>query len=612
MASPATGHNSEQMAGVVANVRLFGPFTADVDGRAVHIRTRPAQSVLARVCLSPSESLSRAQIASDIWPDEEYAVSGNRLRTNLVILKQALAPSDAVKADRSAIWIEDGLLQSDLREANALTRKVRVLQDLDLELQTLTHLLEIIDVPLLEGFEDEWLVPYRDYWIEQRSRNWLRTAQIHQESGRLLDADRAIDKALERDQFNADAWVRRLRVSAQLGKSEEVLARFKAAEGALRRQVDTGFPKEVQSVASRVQRGAIPTAKPHHEFTASEKQILIGALEHMASHDPEGFQRILGSLSFRGQVFRKPFAAFHLILDTLEGSETSMEVKTAVNRSGLVASIYLNEHAEVEKLCGWIIDNCPENGVDHIIALHQLSFIRFEQRNWDSAYSLAHRALELARREQPSQIQLVLANLASFDLHMGKLDEAEKAYLDALEFYSDENDLRSRHNFAVISWNLGYAKAVAQDWQGASAYALDAWRRTAVDGFEPLRASVGPLLGFTRVVLGSRDGVKLILDGLNEAYRNRSTRYVEIGMDYAAGALACLGDGGNAVAALDAVARLRGTRCHHRSIAEERFASFVRAQAGDPASIPQWPESESLLDCLMRVDAALEAQAERS
>jgi hypothetical protein len=206
----------------------------------------------------------------------------------------------------------------------------------------------------------------------------------------------------------------------------------------------------------------------------------------------------------------------------------------------------------------------------------------------------------------------VLVNLASYDLHMGKLDAPEQAYLDALEFYSDENNVRDRHNYAVITGNLAFLKAVTEEWDAASAYALDAWRRAAVDGFEPLRATTAVLLGFTKVVLGSTEGVKLVVDGLAESYRNRSTRFVEIGIDYAAGALACLGDGAAALAALDAIMPLREKRRHSRSIAEERIAAWIREKAGTSnASLP-WPEPESLLDIVLRVCAALESHLQRS
>lgn len=591
------------------DVRLFGAFSATVDGRVVHIRTRPAQSVLGRVCVAGSRLLTRIQIASDVWPDEPFAVSGNRLRTCLVMLKRALSPVDGLKGDRSNIWVDEECLHSDFSLATALLKKVRVLPDLDEEQEALQDLLKLIDLPLLADFDDLWIEPYRTAWIQERTRSWLRLAQIHQESGQLLDALAAAEKSLEFDEFNSEAWIRRLRLSASLGQTERALQRYEAARAALMRGHGAEFPTEVGSVASRIKRGSVTVAKPHHEFSPAQEKLLVDTLGHMAVHDLEGFHRFLGSPSFRAQVFRKSVTAFELVLDALELGESSPDVRLGLVRSGLVASVSLDEHDEMDKLCEWLIENCPEDTADHVIGLQHLSFTRFVRREWEAAYAYSARALELARKYQPSQTPFILAGNAALDWHMGRLDEAERAYKEAIDYYSDESELKNRYNLAVIAGNLGYLKTAALDWEAASAYALDAWRRTAADSLEPLRASTGLLLGFTRVVLGSPDGVKLIVDGLTGSYRSRSLRFVEIGMDYAAGALACLGEGANALATLEAAARFRARRRHFRSPAEEILATWVRDRAGKQAAVPSWPESEPLLDAILRLCTILEGCA---
>ena len=130
-----------------AKIRLFGKLLVTVDGSPVRIRTKPAQSLLALLCSASGQPFDRTQIARDIWPDLPYSTSGNRLRTNLVILKQALEPWEPLDGDRNSIWIQAE--DVDLSVATGYAKQVRVLQDLDQELETLQNLLAIIDQPFL-------------------------------------------------------------------------------------------------------------------------------------------------------------------------------------------------------------------------------------------------------------------------------------------------------------------------------------------------------------------------------------------------------------------------------------------------------------------------------
>ena len=136
-------------------VRLLGKFEVRIDGQAVEIPLRAAQSLLAYLILNASTPHRREQLAGLFWPDMPDSNAKGNLRQTLSRLRKAIG--------------EKHILSDDLTIAFDATA------DYWLDVEVLTHkvaastsaadLIEAVSVyggDLLPGFYDEWVLIERE------------------------------------------------------------------------------------------------------------------------------------------------------------------------------------------------------------------------------------------------------------------------------------------------------------------------------------------------------------------------------------------------------------------------------------------------------------------
>ena len=594
---------------VQAMVTMFGTFSVVVDGSPARIRTKPAQSLLALLCLSPGKALERTHLAADMWDDLDYAVSGNRLRTSLVILKQALLPWDSIDADRLSIRIEEDSFVSDYTMAVAFLKKVRVLQDLDEEIETLHHLLDIIDQPFLVGFKEPWAASLREIWMGHRTTSLLRISQVQEELGFLSEALGAAERVFAQDSFSPQAWIRYLRLMAKSERANEGLAALNSAQTKMRTDLGLEFDADVLAVANQVRHGSIRPSKNFHRFSVAEKTVLIAALENMATTAPDEFIGLLASKAFMASIFQKPTAAFNIVVESMNNAteEIELKVKGGAIRTAITAAFTLSYHEEREQLCQILINEFPEDSEFYHSGMSQLSFLKFEQRDFVTATDLAIKAIFLAKKHRPLTYNRALeSSLAACYWHCKQFAEADEIYESLLADLESREDFVSRYNFALMSVNRAFLKSVIGDWTGCHHFGSQARQQASLHGFDAVISAVGPILGCAKVMLGMHGGPQLIIDGLKDNYRMRNTRVVELSLDYACCALVQLGDSARGLAVLDAVTILRDGRLHGRSLAEQSFADKIREEAKGATADDGISGEVSLLDVLLYACEVLE------
>ena len=550
---------------VQAVVTMFGKFSVVVNGLPIRIRTKPAQSLLALLCLKSGKPVERVHLAQDIWDDLDYSVSGNRLRTTLVILKQAMRPCDSIDADRTSIWIDAEACFTDHQMATALLKKVRVLQDLDEELETHHRLLDIIDQPFLSEFDEPWAVSARETWSGHRTTSLLRVSQINEELGFLTEALSAVEKVFVQDPFHAQTWMKYLRLMAKAERSNEGLAALSAAQSKMSDELGLAFEGDVLAVANQVRHGSIRPAKSILRFSSAEKTVLIAALENMATTAPDEFLGFLASKSFNENVFQRPSTAFSLMFDALNNASADVDsnLKGKLIRTATTAAFTLSYHAERENLCNILIDQFPEESDLHASGLAQLAFLKFEQRDMETATDLAKRAIEVSQKYRLGTYNRALeSSLAACYWHCLKFDEAEAIYESLLRDLGAKDEYLFQYNLALMNANFAFLKSVRRDWNSCHEHCTEAWKTLTIHGFDTIGGAVAPLLGCAKVMLEIHGGPLLIIDGLKNCYRQRNTRVVEISLDYTACALVKLGSADRGLAVLDAVTVLRDARAH--------------------------------------------------
>ncbi len=145
---------------IVLELRFLGQFAILHNGEAVRLTSRPAQSLLAYLCLHAGASFRREKLAGLLWPETSDANARNNLRQALWRIRKALESDDAG---------QDYLLADDL----SIAFKPGAPYWLDVEVLTqplepdapapqLAQVVAVYGGELLPGFYDEWTVLERE------------------------------------------------------------------------------------------------------------------------------------------------------------------------------------------------------------------------------------------------------------------------------------------------------------------------------------------------------------------------------------------------------------------------------------------------------------------
>ncbi|MBX3058707.1 MAG: tetratricopeptide repeat protein [Anaerolineae bacterium] len=138
-------------------IRLSGRFEVKLDGRAVTLPSRPAQSLFAYLALSAGTAHRREKLAGLLWPDSSDDNARRNLRQSLWHIRKALgdaAPhylhSDDMTVTFAAVnfWLDVALLEKPT-DASATPEE-------------LMAVVAVYDGELLPGFYDDWVVWQRE------------------------------------------------------------------------------------------------------------------------------------------------------------------------------------------------------------------------------------------------------------------------------------------------------------------------------------------------------------------------------------------------------------------------------------------------------------------
>jgi predicted ATPase/DNA-binding SARP family transcriptional activator len=163
-------------------IRLLGQFSVQLDGVAVEIMARPAQSLLAYLLLNPVAQ-RRERLAGLLWPDSSEANARRNLRQALWQIRRALGE----RADEFLLVDEITLAfntECDYwLDATSITQPTEDAVTAD----ALMHTVALYSGELLPGFYDEWVQLER----EQVQAQFERKLNLLLE--RLVSAKRWVD-----------------------------------------------------------------------------------------------------------------------------------------------------------------------------------------------------------------------------------------------------------------------------------------------------------------------------------------------------------------------------------------------------------------------------------
>jgi serine/threonine protein kinase/DNA-binding SARP family transcriptional activator len=143
------------------DIRLFGQFSVQIDGRPIELPSRPAQSLLAYLVLNAGKVNRREKLAGLIWQDTTEENSRRYLRTALWRIRKSLGQDresgeDYILADKISVTFNDKTNFSV--DAGTLARDYQG----EPCPEDLIDDLSLFGGELLPGFYDDWVVLERE------------------------------------------------------------------------------------------------------------------------------------------------------------------------------------------------------------------------------------------------------------------------------------------------------------------------------------------------------------------------------------------------------------------------------------------------------------------
>jgi DNA-binding SARP family transcriptional activator len=245
-------------------IQLCGRLKVDFEGRHVtpDLRGRQGRVLLAFLVSKRGRAISRTEMITAIWPDEQPVDPSAALRTQLSRLRSALGPQalagrdtvelhlpkdtwiDIEVADRSIRAAESALRAEDWREAWAQAHVT----------------LNIAGRPFLAGFEAPWVDDVRSELeeLELRAREAIATAGIGLGGSELAGAERAARALIRSAPFRESGYLSLMRALVASGNTAEALRTYDELRLLLVDELGTAPSGDIQALHRELLRGDGP------------------------------------------------------------------------------------------------------------------------------------------------------------------------------------------------------------------------------------------------------------------------------------------------------------------------------------------------------------------
>ncbi|MBS1713676.1 MAG: tetratricopeptide repeat protein [Armatimonadetes bacterium] len=256
----------------VWRVELFGGLTAVAVGKRItRFRTRKTASLFAYLSFHHDRPHSREVLTDMFWPEANLDAGRQSLRMALSALREALETEDGagtvVVSDRSTVQITG--VRTDVDEfedavsgPNDLTRLARALRS--------------VKGPLLQGFDDHWIVA-----------QWLRLEEAYAQAAvRLMDT--ALDQGAVKDAIligkeatallgpREDVHLSLIKLYVADGSPGQAIAQFEDLERTLDEQWGETPSDKAYQVLEAVPKGAKPPGRVPRPSVPARTSSFVG------------------------------------------------------------------------------------------------------------------------------------------------------------------------------------------------------------------------------------------------------------------------------------------------------------------------------------------------
>jgi len=587
-------------------VGLMGNFSVQQDGRLLSIPGRNDRRLLALLVLSPSRVWPRREIAGHLWPEAEFEVSGNRLRTALVGLKKALGDADIVEADTHSISLRTDQIESDFDAIRALERKLPLAVSAAEERTRLDEWIDAIGPGLLPDWNDEWLAGYQEEWRQRRISALLKSAELALQAEDLPAAVARSETLLQALPFDAFGWGVYLDAMARSGKGPEAARRFSAARKRMAAEGLGDFPGQLIKLAKAVRDGTYGPAPDLPALPSGVDQAVIRAFQRMLRLDPTAAMRFVSHDAFRLEVFRDPEPSIQLLESMLQSSPKEGPEWTALAIITMRTYSLLRDVDRVLEIGTGLLDR-ELTPLQRRLVLSLVSFSYYLIRDFDRAFQYVDQAVEVAENHGlPHHIYFTRADRAIYLWHIGKDEEALQVFIEAFEGTRNEPEAHLSYAPAFLCGMIGQIYLMRGENEPAEEWLRHGHAYAQVRQYREQMHQIEPALAVAKARGGDpKEAARLLITGLAYPIRNRNVRAFGAALDFAAEATLLAGRADVAAACLDWGTAIRESQRHGRSLVEQKYADWIRSLVGNKRPSPSITRMNQPRQMLQELSKAL-------
>lgn len=534
------------------------------DGKEVKLGS--SANLLGYLAKHEGEWVERRRCAIDIYPDDEYDVSGNRLRVALVRLKKQLG--DALNVDRDQLKLNLDLVEVDAIVIQKALRKATDEIDEQDELDRLAGLLPKFKEDLLSDENGLWLLDWQESWRKLCVTRLVRLYDLCCDSKQWGLAVEASKAALAHDPSSIFIWQKYLRSLYELNRIDQGLR-----EIGLAKEASDISKEEAAELHEFCKSLAVPGPDVANRWTEEELIVLGRILARGIEDSPEDAAAFFTSRGAEGEFNRDRMVYLKFLLQLTESGQLSksQEIDTRIR---VLEAVHGKEN-------DWkIVLEQTEILMKMDLSLNQQakvgfvrSFAQFQGRDFEGALATIREATITSERSG-DYLRAINCRVSegSFRWHIGEFDKALELYMLGITELGHSDRPLVRSNLSVIWSNTTAVYVILADWEKAYNATQKAFEALEREPNENMLAMFHALVGIVSCQRGEwSKGVDYISDSLRRAYRRGASRDQQISMEWAIGALSFAGMHKDVVALLDWVNSWRHKTGHTRSVAEQKY-----------------------------------------
>lgn len=494
-------------------------------------------------------------------------------------LRESLAPHEVLLKSGDNLTIDRKLVSCDLDVAEQYHRQYAFAPHLPESVQKLFEEWKIIDQPLLDGWDSDWVVEERKNFDVRAHELGVRLIDALEAAGLVDQSLEVLNLLVQRSPLDYDLLQKAIRLRSRTTSEHTASQMIEKLLADLPPQ--TEIPKPVRRLIQRVQQGQMDQVPPPELFETRNELVLLARMveSNLKSNSGEAMS-MLAKESSNIENWTHAKTLLSILMVALENSPIESEDEIIVGINACFLASYASDFSVGKWVAHRLLNILKEEDHRYIRVLSILAFLNFETKNYEESRDLHNRAVELCRANDAKlELPRVLNRLAVLDYHLGQFDRAHELFTEAIELEKANNDPIMNSRLASFYGNFCTMEVLRGNWDLAREYGATSMRHGEGSN-KVFQIFVSAGYGLALLKSGDPTGLTFVIDGIVQTTRERMRRFNMISIDFGVAALAHY-RGYESAAQIASVNRiLREASGYPRCPAENEFMRTTFADAG--------------------------------